>query len=388
MGLLENFASSGFKKKIAGMNIGAKYWVISGAVISAVGAASYVVVKKAATFDNAMSNVAALTGAAGKDLVELRDLAREIGKTTRFSAVEMAEEMTHMALEGWKAKDIIAASWGVIHLALLSGSELSEISDIVRNASLKQYGLTAEDYDHFADVLAATYKSEHANVSLMCEALLCCAASADSRDFLLEDIVGAIGLLSKEGITGSEAGEALTTILSLTNEEVKICSPSIGEVAVATTDEDGSARRFKSIIMDCRKVFSSLSESEKEKAAEDLLGEDKKTVFLVLMNVPEEEINRLSEAIAHCKGMALGVSTAIQDNLYDQLLILKSQLKDMAISFGDLLMPMFRKGVGLIQRFVSFLDTTPLYVRRMIVIIAYLAAMTGPVLMILHYLWK
>ena len=86
--------------------------------------------------------------------------------------------------------------------------------------------------------------------------------------------------------------------------------------------------------------------------------------------------------------MALGVSTAIQDNLYDQLLILKSQLKDMAISFGDLLMPMFRKGVGLIQRFVSFLDTTPQYVMRMIVIIAYLAAMTGPVLMILHYLWK
>lgn len=43
----------------------------------------------------------------------------------------------------------------------------------------------------------------------------------------------------------------------------------------------------------------------------------------------------------------------MQDNLNGQLTILKSQLEELAISFGDILMPTIRKIVSAVQQFVD-----------------------------------
>lgn len=69
-------------------------------------------VKTKADFDSAMSQVAAVSGATGDDLQELRDKAREMGEKTKFSASEAAEAMNYMAMAGWKTKDILNGKSG------------------------------------------------------------------------------------------------------------------------------------------------------------------------------------------------------------------------------------------------------------------------------------
>lgn len=61
----------------------------------AVGTAS---VATAANFEKSMSNVAALSGATGKDLEKLTNVAKEMGATTKFSATEAADALGYMAL--------------------------------------------------------------------------------------------------------------------------------------------------------------------------------------------------------------------------------------------------------------------------------------------------
>lgn len=56
--------------------------------------------KTAADFDSAMSQVAAVSGATGKDFDDLRNKAREMGSKTKFSATEAAEAMNYMAMAG------------------------------------------------------------------------------------------------------------------------------------------------------------------------------------------------------------------------------------------------------------------------------------------------
>ena len=55
------------------------------------------IIKTTADFDASMSKVAAVSGAAGKDFDSLRDKAREMGATTKFTASEAAEAMNYMA---------------------------------------------------------------------------------------------------------------------------------------------------------------------------------------------------------------------------------------------------------------------------------------------------
>ena len=53
-------------------------------------------VEVASDFDSAMSQVAAVSGATGKELDALRDKAREMGSKTKFSASEAAEAMNYL----------------------------------------------------------------------------------------------------------------------------------------------------------------------------------------------------------------------------------------------------------------------------------------------------
>ena len=377
---LQEIAAKGEKLKTVGdnvTNVGKKFMPVTLGVVG-LGTAA---VKTAADFDTAMSKVAAVSGATGKDLDALRDKAREMGSKTKFSASEAAEAMNYMAMAGWKTEDMLSGIEGVMNLAAASGEDLATTSDIVTDA-LTAFGLSAKDSGHFADILAAASSNANTNVSMMGETFKYCAPIAGALGFSAEDTAEAIGLMANAGIKGSQAGTALRTIMNNLSGDVKICGSSIGEVTVATTNADGSMRDLSDILADCRTAFSGLSESEKAAAAESLVGKNAMSGFLALMNAGEADINKLSSAIDNCDGCAAGMAETMNDNLAGQLTILKSQLQELAISFGELLMPAIRTIVGWIQKFVDWLNSMDEGTRKVIVTIALVAAAIGPVLII------
>lgn len=351
-------------------------------VSTAVGGLGIAAVKTAADFDSAMSQVAAVSGATGDDLQSLRDKAREMGEKTKFSASEAAEAMNYMAMAGWKSKDMISGIDGIMNLAAASGEDLATTSDIVTDA-LTAFGLTAADSGHFADILAAASSNANTNVSMMGETFKYCAPIAGALGFSAEDTAEAIGLMANAGIKSSQAGTALRTIMNNLAGEVKISGQAIGDVTIATTNADGSMRSLSDILADCRVAFGGLTESEKAQAAESLVGKNAMSGFLALMNAAPADIEKLSGAIDNCDGTAEKMAATMQDNLMGQLTILKSQLEELAISFGEMLMPAIRSIVTKIQEFVDKLNGMDEGTREMILKIGLLVAALGPFLVIL-----
>ena len=339
-------------------------------------------VKTAADFDEGMSKVAAISGATGDDLQTLRDKAREMGAKTKFSATEAASAFEYMAMAGWKSADMVEGIEGIMNLAAASGEDLATTSDIVTDA-LTAFGLKASDSGHFADILAAASSNANTNVSLMGETFKYCAPIAGALGFSAEDTAEAIGLMANAGIKGSQAGTALRTIMNNLAGEVKISGAAIGDVTIATTNADGSMRELSDILADCRVAFSGLSESEAAAVAESLVGKNAMSGFLALMNAAPEDIDKLSTAIENCDGTAESMAATMQDNLKGQLTILKSQLEELAISFGELLMPIIRKVVSKIQDFVDKLNGMSEAQKKTILKVAALAAAIGPLLVVL-----
>ena len=378
---MQKIAADGEKLKTMGDNVtdvGKKFLPVT-AGVTALGTAA---VKTAADFDSAMSKVAAVSGATGEDFDKLKAKAREMGSKTKFSASEAAEAMNYMAMAGWKTEDMLSGIEGVMNLAAASGEDLATTSDIVTDA-LTAFGLSAQDSGHFADILAAASSNANTNVSMMGETFKYCAPIAGALGFSAEDTAQAIGLMANAGIKGSQAGTALRTIMNNLSGEVKICGSSIGEVTVATTNADGSMRDLSDILADCRTAFSGLSESEKAAAAESLVGKNAMSGFLALMNAGEGDINKLSSAIDNCDGCAADMAATMNDNLEGQLTILKSQLQELTISFGEMLMPAIRTIVGWIQKFVDWLNSMDEGTRKVIITIALVAAAIGPVLIVI-----
>ena len=377
---LQSIAAKGEKLKTVGdniSNVGTRLLPVT-AGVTALGTAA---VKTAADFDSAMSQVAAVSGATGEDFDKLKAKAREMGSKTKFSASEAAEAMNYMAMAGWKTEDMLSGIEGVMNLAAASGEDLATTSDIVTDA-LTAFGLSAQDSGHFADILAAASSNANTNVSMMGETFKYCAPIAGALGFSAEDTAEAIGLMANAGIKGSQAGTALRTIMNNLSGDVKICGSSIGEVTVATTNADGSMRDLSDILADCRTAFSGLSESEKAAAAESLVGKNAMSGFLALMNAGEGDINKLSSAIENCDGCAAGMAETMNNNLEGQLTILKSQLQELAISFGEMLMPAIRTIVGWIQKLVDWLNSMDEGTRKVIITVALVAAALGPVLIV------
>ena len=378
---MQKIAATGEQLKNVGGNIesaGKKLLPVT-ATVTALGTAS---VKTAADFEAAMSKVAAVSGASASEMEALTEKAREMGSKTKFSASEAAEAMNYMAMAGWKTEDMLSGIEGVMNLAAASGEDLATTSDIVTDA-LTAFGLTAQDSGHFADVLAAASSNANTNVSMMGETFKYCAPIAGSLGFSVEDTAEAIGLMANAGIKSTQAGTSLRTIMTNLSGEVKICGDSIGEVPIATSNADGSMRDLSDILADCRIAFAGLSESEKVAAAESLVGKNAMSGFLALMNAGEGDINKLSGAIDGCDGAAQKMADTMNNNLEGQLTILKSALEELAISFGQLLIPALREVVEWLQGFVGFLNSLPEGVKKTIMMIALVAAALGPILIII-----
>lgn len=378
---LQKIGAAGEKLQTVGnkiSSVGQKLLPVTG-VVTGLGTAA---VKTAADFDSAMSKVAAVSGATGKDFDDLRSKAREMGAKTKFSATEAAEAMNYMAMAGWKTGDMLGGIEGVMNLAAASGEDLATTSDIVTD-SLTAFGLKAEDSGHFADVLAAASANANTNVSMMGETFKYCAPVAGALGFSVEDTAEAIGLMGNAGIKASQAGTSLRSIMTNLTGDVKLSGAAIGDVTIATTNADGSMRSLSAILADCRVAFGGMTEAEKANNAEALVGKNAMSGFLALMNAAPEDINKVSGAVNNCKDAAKNMADTMQDNLEGQMTILKSQLQELAISFGDLLMPAVRSIVAGLQGMVNVLNAMPDGVKRVIMIIALLVAALGPVLILI-----
>lgn len=350
-------------------------------VTAAVGGLSAAAVKVAADFDSAMSQVAAVSGATGKELEALRDKAREMGSKTKFSASEAAEAMNYMAMAGWKTGDMLDGIEGIMNLAAASGEDLAATSDIVTDA-LTALGLSAADSGHFADILAAASSNANTNVSMMGETFKYCAPVAGALGFTAEDTAEAIGLMANAGIKSSQAGTAMRTMLTSLTGEVTFVGDAFGELTVQTTNADGSMRSLGDILTDCRAAFAQMSESERAANAEALVGKNAMSGFLAVMNAAPGDIEKLNSAINNCDGTAERMAETMQDNLAGQLTILKSQLEELAISIGEILMPSIRQIVGWIQGLVDWLNGLDEGTKKVIVTVALVAAALGPVLIV------
>lgn len=359
-------------------NAGEKLLPVTGAVV-ALGAAA---VTTAAGFDAAMSQVAAVSGATGDDLEALREKAREMGATTKFSASEAAEALNYMAMAGWKTEDMLSGIDGVMNLAAASGSDLATVSDIVTDA-LTAFGLSAADSAHFADILAAASSNANTNVEMMGETFKYCAPVAGALGFSAEDTAQAIGLMANAGIKSSQAGTALRTIMTSLSSDIYLAGQNLGEMEIQTVNADGTMRSLSDILADCRAGFSQLTEAEAAAAAEGLVGKNAMSGFLALMNAGESDIVNLSEALASCDGSAAAMAATMQDNLAGQMTILKSQLEELAISFGEMLMPVIRSGVSAVQSFVDKLNSMDEGTRQAIITVLAIVAALGPLLIVI-----
>lgn len=345
------------------------------APIVAMGAAA---VKVTADFDTSMSKVAAVSGATGTELAQLRAKAREMGAQTKFSASEAADAMNYMAMAGWKTGDMLNGVEGIMSLAAASGEDLATTSDIVTDA-LTAFGKSAQDSGRLADIMAAASSNANTNVSMMGETFKYAAPVAGALGASMEDTAVAVGLMANAGIKASQAGTALRTGLTNLAKPTKQMKSYMDKYGVALVENNDGSINLRETMVSLRKRMSDMSESEQAAAASAIFGKNAMAGWLAIINGSDEDFNKLTKAVDESDGTAKRMAETMQDNLAGQITILKSQVGELGISFGEQLIPYVRKAVEWVQNVVDWFSKLDESEKEQIIKMAAIAAAAGPV---------
>ena len=223
--------------------------------------------KTFASFDDQMRMVKAVTGATEAQFQRLTEVAEELGRTTSYTAQQVAEGMTALGRMGFNPKEIENAIPAVLNLARATGTDLGEAAETAAN-NMRVFGLDSSKMASVADILTATANGSAQTLTDLAEALKMAGPQAAAAGDSITNVSAALGVLANMGIKGSLAGTALRKAYSqFAKTKVQAKLKAIG---IATTDANGNLRAMPEIMADIAKHMNSLPTAKRLAFAEEI----------------------------------------------------------------------------------------------------------------------
>ena len=360
------------------------------AAVTGLGAAA---VKTTSDFDTAMSQVQATMGVTKDAMSEvdgqtvntvdtLRDLAKEMGAKTAFSASECAEALNYLALAGYNTQQMCDTLPTVLNLAAAGDIDLASASDMVTDA-MSALGMGTDEATTMVDQMSKTASTTNTSVAQLGEGILTIGATAKSIKGGTAELNTALGILANNGIKGAEGGTHLRNVILSLQNPTDGAAKVMKELGVETYDSEGNMRSLNDILGDLNTSMDGMTSAEKSNIIATIFNKtDLASVNSLLANTGDTW-NSLQQGITDSGGAAQQMADTQLDNLSGQITILKSAVEGLAISFGEALMPTIRSIVAKIQSFVDWLNSLNEEQRNTIIKVGALVAALGPFLIII-----
>lgn len=302
-------------------------------------------VQNFAAFDDQMRAVQAVSGSTGAEFEALTAKARELGRTTSFTAEQVASGMVELGRAGFKAPQIDAAIASVMDLSRSTQTEIPLATEIAGNA-LRAFDLEASEMGRVCDVLTATANNSSQTLEDLGEAFKFVAPIAKDAGTSIEDAAKIVGTLANFGIKGSLAGTAFKNIqLKMTDPDVQKRYKELG-IDVVDAD-DGSLRNMADVLRELGAATASMPNAEKLATYKDLF-----SMYGLSGGVKLTSANftGMYDAIDNSQGTAAETAAAMDTGIGGAFRLTESALEGVKHALGDALTPTLKELADEIQR--------------------------------------
>jgi len=316
--------------------------------LSLIGVAS---VKLAADFEQSMAKVRAVSGATGAEFKALNDNALELGRTTRYTAQQVAELQLNLSKLGFKPKEITQSTEAILNLALASGEDLAQSATVAAN-TMRGFGIATSESGRVADVMAKSFSSSGLDLEKFSVSMSKIAPIAKAAGFGFEQTVSMMSALADAGVEASTIGTSLRQIF------IELSTKGIS---------------FSDAMEQIR------NSTNKTATATDLFDKRAAAAAIILAE-NETKLSDLSTAYLNAGGSAEEMAKTMDNTLTGAFLRLKSALEGAAIQIGDSLKPIIESLTSTVTKLADGFTNLSPTVQKIIIGIAGLAAVVGPLL--------
>ena len=293
-------------------------------------------------FEKSVSNVKGLSGASAEDMKELTEKAREMGKTTTKSASEAADAFGFMALAGWNKDQMKEAIQPVLHLSEAGNLDLGRTSDLVTD-SMSSLGIGTGDLKGYLDKVAKTASSSNTNIDAMMEAFLEFGGTAKNRGIAHDEASALIGVLANRGVKGSEAGNALNSVLQNLTMGNGIAGTAMKKLNLSAYDAQGNFKGYANVLKELNDKIKDLSQEEQDYYLGAIGGKTRMSELQHLLSGVSGEYDELKDKVANSNGALEEMANIMNDNIYGDVKALQSAFESVQLDFMDKFQPSARK---------------------------------------------
>lgn len=333
---LKGFAN-GIKNTVAGATL----------AVAGIGAAS---VKAFADFDQAMTQSLAIMGDVSDTLRnDMSDAAREVAKTTTFSAEQAAESYYFLASAGLDAAASVQAMPKVAAFAQAGMFDMALATDLLTDAQ-SALGLTVDDTAantenmvRVSDVLVKANTLANASVQQFSEALTNKAGAAmKSVGMDIEEGVAVLAAFADQGVKGVDAGTKFSIVLRDLQSKAIENADAFKRAGIEVFDASGELNNMGDIIANVEDRLGGMSDEQKKVELSTLGFTDKSVSALLALMGTSEAIKEYEQGLRDAGGTTEEVANKQLESLKAQFDLLKSAVIDVGISIGEELEPVFK----------------------------------------------
>lgn len=323
--------------------------VKAGAVIAASALAVIVSgsVFAAAKFDQHMTQALAIMEGVTADLrVALEQAARDVAKTTTFSANEAADAYYYLAAAGFTAAESVKLLPVVARFAQASLIDMAEATDRLVSI-MTAFGLRTGDALAQAETLTrvsdALVKGATLSLGTM-EELGTALVTGTAQAFRLvgkemEEALAVLMVYANQGIKGAAAGTALSIVMRELQTKAIKNAEAFGEFGISVFDAAGEMRNMADIIADFERAMVGMSDEEKKNLLLKLGLTDRSNKFLLSLIGTSDAIRQYEKELREAGGYTERVAQAQLGSFIAQLTIMWHKIIDMGITIGNVLLP-------------------------------------------------
>ena len=328
---------SAVNAKMSGMGIGAQFGaglksafsmlgptaLTIGGVTAAIGGMKKAVgdmVRINMQFEQGTAVLASIIGKTTDEISALTDQAKQLGATTRYTAMQITELQTNLARLGFTEQEILNSTKAIQAFATATGADLGEAANLA-GAALRGFGMNATEMERAASVMAVSTTKSALSFEKLATAVPIVAPVAKQFGFTIEDTITLLGKLSDAGMDASTAATATRNIF------LKMAD-SGGKLSQAMGRPVHSVEEFGDALAEMRKKGMDLNDILK------MVGVRSTAAFAVFAD-NAETLKDFKQSITDC-GDAMGEMEQKQINtLQGSIIILNSAWEGLMLSFNQ-----------------------------------------------------
>lgn len=319
-----------------------------GAVAVATAALAVKSVQEFAKFEGAMTKSLAIMGNVSDQMRgEMQSAAREMAKTTTFSAEQAADSYFFLASAGLDAEASVAALPRVASFAQAGMFDMARATDLLTDAQ-SALGLTIRDdavanmenMARVSDVLVKANTLANASVEQFSTSLTTKAgASLRALGKDVEEGVAVLAAFADQGIKGELAGTQLSIVLRDLTTKAIDNKKAFEEAGLSIFDSNGEMRNMGDIVADLEVALAGMSDEVQKQTLLQLGFSDRSLGSLQALLGTSDAIKLYEEELRKAGGTTDDVANKQLESFNSQLALLESALIDVFIEIGEQLTP-------------------------------------------------